>query len=140
MNKNVNFCGCKNAIVLDRVETYDASVLDCYAFRRGSDIIDGLSLALGNMVSGYPFDLEGIRFQNSECAYIAGMFSDNCEEHEKLQKELAEENNGWLAKKKIRRKDEALKRKDWEEFNVMWMLYVVWNKVKGNEEFKKKYI
>ena len=65
MNKNVNFCGCKNAIVLDRVEKYDASVLNCYAFRRGTDMVDGLSLALGNMVSGFPFDLEGIIFQKA---------------------------------------------------------------------------
>ena len=137
MNKNVNFCGCKNAIVLDRVETYDASVLNCYAFRRGTDMVDGLSLALGNMVSGFPFDLEGIKFQNSECAYIAGMFSDDCEKHEKLQRELVEETNGFMAKKRIRRKNEDLKRKDWEEFNIMWMMYVVWNKVKGNNEFKK---
>ena len=79
MNKNVNFCGCKNAIVLDRVEAYDASVLNCYAFRRGTDMVDGLSLSLGNMVSGYPFEIEGVRFYKSECAYIAGMFSDDGE-------------------------------------------------------------
>ena len=134
---NVNFCGCKKAIVLDRVEKYDASVLNCYAFRHGTDIVDGLSLSLGNMVSGYPFEIEGVRFYNSECAYIAGMFSDDCEKHEKLQRELVEESNGFMAKKRIRRKNEYLKREDWEEFNVMWMLYVVWNKVKGNENFRK---
>ena len=137
MKMNVNFYGCKNAIVLDRVEKYDASVLNCYAFRRGTDMVDGLSLALGNMVSGFPFDLEGIMFQNSECAYIAGMFSDDCEKHEELQRELVEESNGFMAKKRIRRKNEDLKREDWEEFNVMWMMYVVWNKVKGNENFRK---
>ena len=137
MNMNVNFCGCKNAIVLDRVEKYDASVLNCYAFRRGTDMVDGLSLSLGNMVSGYPFEIEGVRFYNSECAYIAGMFSDDCKKHEKLQRELMEETNGFMAKKRIRRKNEEMKREDWEEFNVMWMLYVVWNKVKGNNEFKK---
>ena len=137
MNKNVNFCGCKNATVLDRMEAYDASILNCYAFRRGTDMIDGKILALGNMVSGFPFDLDGIRFRNSECAYITGMFSNNCEKHEKLQRELMEETNGFMAKKRIRRQNKLWVRKDWEEFHIDWMLYVVWNKVKGNEEFKK---
>ena len=53
-----------------RTEAYDATVLNCYAFRRGTDERNGIVLSLGNMVSGYPFDIEGIRFENSECAYI----------------------------------------------------------------------
>ncbi|WP_304411567.1 hypothetical protein, partial [Bacteroides acidifaciens] len=52
-------------IILDRVETYDASTVNCYAFRRGTDIVDGHALAIGNMVSGYPFDIQGNTFYNS---------------------------------------------------------------------------
>ena len=98
---------------------------------------DGYSLALGNMVSGFPFEIEGVRFQNSECAYIAGMFSDGGEKHNSLQKELVEEANGFMSKKRIRRQNEEIKREDWEEYNIQWMLYVVWCKVKGNEDFRK---
>lgn len=58
-----------------RMEAYDASVLNCHAFRRGTDERNGIVLSLGNMVSGYPFEIEGIRFENSERAFIAGMFS-----------------------------------------------------------------
>ena len=123
-------------IVLDRVERYDASSLNCFAFRRGTDAIDGLALALGNMVSGFPFEIEGVRFHNSECAYIAGMFSDGGEKHNSLQKELVEETNGFMSKKRIRRQNEDIKRMDWEEYNIQWMLYVVWCKVKGNEDFR----
>lgn len=39
------------------VEAYDASTLNCYAFRRGTDTKDGITLSLGNMVSGYPFEI-----------------------------------------------------------------------------------
>lgn len=46
-----------NSIILDRVEAYDASTLNCYAFRRGTDSIEGHALAVGNMVSGFPFTL-----------------------------------------------------------------------------------
>ena len=121
---------------LFQIETYNAEELNCYAFRRGSDKIDGISLALGNMVNGFPFELDGVRFHNSESAFIVGMFSDASEEHDKLQNELIAEINGLKAKRYIRKPNEHLKRKDWEEFNVMWMLYVVWNKVKGNEKFR----
>ena len=123
-------------IVLDREEAYDASKLNCFAFRRKTDEIDGLSLAVGNMVSGFPFEIEGIRFHNSECAYIAGMFSHNTDIHHDLQIALRNERNGFMSKKKIRRFNEHAKRADWEMYNIHWMLYVVWCKTVGNENFR----
>lgn len=77
-----------SSIIIDRVEAYDASTLNCYVLRRGTDSVDGCSLAVGNMVGGFPFVVEGVTFQNSECAYIAGMFSDEIERHSRLQKAL----------------------------------------------------
>lgn len=124
------------SIILDSVEAYDASKLNCYAFRRGTDTVDGHILAVGNMVSGFPFTVEGVTFQNSECAYIAGMFSSDIDNHLALQEALQAETNGFIAKKKIRRFNEDKKRIDWEEFNVQWMLYCVWCKVVGNTDFR----
>lgn len=125
-------------IILNRVEAYDASKFDCYAFRRGTDTRNGRSLSLGNMVNGFPFTLHGVEFANSECAYIAGAFSyEGNELHARLQAELAACSNGYLAKKAIRRPNESMKRADWEEFNIQWMLYVVWHKVLGNSAFQK---
>ncbi len=126
-----------SSIVLDRVETYDASTVNCYAFRRGTDSIDGHALAIGNMVSGYPFDIQGNTFYNSECAYIAGMFSNDSDSHHDLQEALQIETNGFMAKKKIRRFNEDAKRADWEEFNIQWMFYCVWCKVVSNVAFRK---
>ena len=120
-----------------REEAYNASSQICYAFRRGTDERNGVVLSLGNMVSGYPFILDGVRFHNSECAYIAGAFSDGMEEQLSLQERLAECTNGYMAKKSIRKPYEALKRADWESFNVQWMLYVVWTKCLGNANFRK---
>lgn len=133
---NTNNFPISNPIILDRVEVYDASTLNCYAFRRGTDSVEGHSLAVGNMVSGFPFAVEGVTFQNSECAYIAGMFSSNTDNHLSLQETLQAEANGFIAKKKIRRFNEDKKRADWEEFNVQWMLYCVWCKVVSNREFR----
>lgn len=120
-----------------REEAYNAASLNCYAFRRGTDERNGIVLSLGNMVSGYPFILDGVRFHNSECAYIAGAFSDGTAEHLALQERLAESTNGFMAKKAIRKPNEALKRADWEAFNVQWMLCVVWAKCLGNADFRK---
>lgn len=120
-----------------REEAYNASSQICYAFRRGTDERNGIVLSLGNMVSGYPFMLDGVRFHNSECAYIAGAFSDGMERHLSLQERLAECTNGYMAKKSIRKPHEALIRADWESFNVQWMLYVVWTKCLGNADFRK---
>lgn len=136
MNNSETLLPLSNAIILDRVEAYDASTLNCYAFRRGSDAIEGHLLSVGNMVSGFPFALEGVTFQNSECAYIAGMFSRDTDNHHQLQEALRVEANGFIAKKKIRRFNEDKKRTDWEEFNVQWMLYCVWCKVVNNREFR----
>jgi len=119
------------------VEAYNASTQNCYAFRHGYDVRQGLSLSLGNMVRGYGFDLQGIHFNNSECAYIAGAFSDSTDEHLAIQRRLVACDNGYAAKKTIRKPHDNEKRADWETFNVEWMKYVVWQKCLGNEDFRR---
>lgn len=121
----------------ERVETYDASTLNCYAFRRGTDMKKGIVISLGNMVNGYPFAMNGVRFANSECAYICGAFSNGTPQHLAIQQKLVVCTNGYLAKKSIRRPYEEEKRADWEAFNIQWMLYVVWQKCIGNSNFRK---
>lgn len=121
---------------LVREEAYDASSLNCFAFRHGYDMRQGLSLSLGNMVRGFGFDLQGIHFHNSECAYIAGAFSYGTDAHLAIQRQLVVCDNGYAAKKSIRKPYESLKRSDWERFNKQWMVYVVWQKCLGNGAFR----
>ena len=121
---------------LVREEAYEASSLNSFAFRHGYDVRQGLSLSLGNMVRGFGFDLQGIHFHNSECAYIAGAFSYGTDAHLAIQRQLVVCDNGYAAKKSIRKPYESLKRSDWERFNVQWMLYVVWQKCLGNGAFR----
>ena len=124
-------------IDLSKKEEYDASLVEVKSFRHGYDIVDDGSFALGNMCSGYPFELNGVKFNNSEAAYIAGMFSNNSAEHIRVQNLLIENNDGYAAKKEIRKRNEVIARSkgDWESFNVEWMKYVVWQKCKGNKDF-----
>lgn len=122
---------------LERWEEYDASKYLCYAFRKKGDLRKGKELLdLGNMCGGYEFDLNGVHFKNSEAAYICGMFSDNTEEHISIQKDLIANDSGFDAKKFIRTPNENKARNDWHNFNVQWMLYVVWNKIQGNKVFR----
>lgn len=122
-------------------ETIDCSKYHVWSFRKAEDEadIDGEMFLnnLGNMCKGYPFVLDGENFSNSESAYICGMFSNDTDEHQSIQRELQNETNGYSAKKAIRRKYEDKKRPDWEEYNVEWMKYVVWTKVNGNADFKE---
>ncbi len=109
-------------------ETYDATVIKTWSFRKSEDERDEQPNNLGNMCAGYPFLLDGEDFLNSEAAYICGMFSDNTPEHIAIQRELQNEPVGYNTKKVIRRAHEKEKRLDWESYNVQWMLYVVWSK------------
>lgn len=127
-NKNIN---------LTAWEEYDATQVDCWPFRRSTDVIDGCVMSVGNMVGGYHFTIEGVGFLNSEAAYIAGMFSQGTEQHNQIQEMCRVNNNGFMAKKTIRNTYADIKRADWPEMNIQWMLYVVWCKVVTNADFRK---
>lgn len=122
-------------IDLFRPERYDTSKVATWDFRKSDDERDEMPNNLGNMCKGYEFDIAGCHFLNSEAAYICGLFSNDTKEHQDIQKELIAESNGYATKKVIRRKFEHIGRKDWEQFNVQWMLYVLWCKVRQNKDF-----
>ena len=123
-----------------RWESIDATQTEVRSFKSGTDIIEGETFDIGNMCSGYPFFLNGEPFNNSEAAYIAGKFSNNTEQHIRIQRLLQENNDGYAAKKIIRMRNENIARtkEDWETFNVEYMKYVVWQKCKTNKDFAKK--
>ena len=120
------------------VQEYDATKIDCWAFKTSNDKKDGIVIDLGNQCSGYAFDFCGYMFHTSESAYLCGQFSCNTGEHRQIQERLLAEKNGFNAKKRIKNPNAHLIRKDWEEFNAEWMLYVIWHKCKGNNDFANK--
>ena len=123
-------------IVLGRMETYDAGKLNCWAFRKSTDVRDGITLSLGNLCGGYPFTLCGHTFSTSESAYLCGEFSLNTPMHTEIQHELQEQKNGFVSKKFIKSKYKEYIREDWETIRLQWMLYVVWHKCIGNADFR----
>lgn len=127
-------------IVLDRTETYDATKQNCWSFRKKGDIRDNIDINLGNMVSGYPFEMFGHSFKDSECAYIAGCYSDKSKRCFEIQTELSNYTKGGFNAKNEFRKATTEKtsyiRKDWTSFNFDFMLLVIWSKCNSNEDFK----
>lgn len=128
------------SIDLFKREQYDTSKLFTWSFRKSDDEKEDMLNDLGNMCQGYPFKVCGERFLNSECAYISGMFSQNTAKAIEIQKELQKSDNGYGAKKEIRRKYEKVgfARDDWNSYNVHWMLFICWCKVTQNKKFAEK--
>ena len=122
---------------LYRFEKYDAETTCCWTFRKAEDERDEIPNSLGNMCKGYLVEINGLVFKSSEAAYIAGLFSDDTKECLFVQRKLVAEESGYSTKKKIRNVYESFcGRKDWETYNVQWMLFVVWQKCLQNESFR----
>ena len=122
----------------DSIDEYDATKYDCWSFKTADDEKDGVLLDLGNQCSGYPFMFNGHKFQTSESAYLCGQFSQDTEDCKRIQNQLLYERNGYTAKKRVKNANREQIRKDWDEIMADWMLYVVWNKCKSNEDFANK--
>ena len=125
-------------IILDREEIYDPLMQNIWCFKHVDDIVEGVVLNLGNMVSCYHFDVEGIEWRSSEELYLAGEFSNNTEEHRMVQEALRAAKSPYAAKRFIKAKYRKLVRQDFPEFRTQWMLWCVWQKCKGNPDFREK--
>lgn len=123
-------------IILGREENYDATKLNCWDFCKGTDIREGVNMKFGNMLTDFPFEVNGITFKCSEMLYLCGQYSDGSETSNQIQKMICECNNGFAAKKFIRNKYIDSVRKDFNDFRIQWMFWVVWQKVIGNDDFK----
>ena len=130
-----------NSIDLFKNETIDTKQIYTHSFRSNNDIVNGKNNDLGNMATRYGFEIFREHFHNSECAYICGLFSMNTPKCIEIQRELQASDNGYNAKKEIRgqyeKRAKECVRTDWNTFNVEWMKFVVWQKCKGNKEFRK---
>lgn len=122
-------------IILNRVEHIDASHFNCLSFSKVTDVVNSIDLRLTNMASGYPFDFEGMTWHDSETLYLCGEFSDDSVQHKAIQEEMFGRQNGYAAKRFVKTKHKSVIRQDFADFRIQWMMYVVWQKCKGNAEF-----
>ena len=126
-----------DSIDLGKIENYNCSILNVWSYRRANDIRDGINLRFGNMCNGFPFEIEGVRFHNSECAYIAGAYAGSHPAQLKIQEFVAGEKNGLKCKRIYRRRPEftVQMRNDFYTYNTQWMIYILWQKCLQNKQF-----
>ena len=122
-------------IILGRVEHINASHFNCLSFSKASDIVNGINVRLSNMAGGYPFSFGGVTWHDSETLYLCGEFSDSSEKHLLVQEDMQRQTSGFAAKRFIKKRNNNLIRQDFADFRIQWMLYVVWQKCKGNADF-----
>lgn len=122
-------------IILGRVEHINASHFNCLSFAKASDMVNGINVRLSNMAGGYPFSFGGITWHDSETLYLCGEFSDSSEKHLLVQEDMQRQTSGFAAKRFIKKRNNNLIRQDFADFRIQWMLYVVWQKCKGNADF-----
>lgn len=135
--KKLEFKKLIDTIDLHQNEAYDCTNLNVWSYRKAGDIRDGVSLKFGNMVKGFPFEVGGVMFNHSEGAYIAGLYSSNDADSIRIQTLLSSDRNGLWCKKTYRNltKYNQFGRKDFYNFNVQWMMYVLWLKSIQSEDF-----
>lgn len=123
-------------IILERIERYKASS-KVWSFKRVDDIVHGVNLKLSNMVGGFPFKFAGRTWSDSERLYLCGEFSQNTAEHRHVQELILAAKSGYAAKRFYKTPNKGLVRNDFNAFKLQWMQHCVWEKCKGNENFRK---
>ena len=90
---------------------------------------------LGNQACGFPFEALGRIWKNSEFLYLAGRWS--MENQSDTQKDICSAPSGYAARRFKYAKHQKTMRKDFESFKQDWMLWVIWQKVRGNKDFQE---
>lgn len=130
-----------NSIDLNHIEAYDCTNLNVWSYRNNGDIRDGVNITFGNMVNRFPLKVGGVMFIHSEGAYIAGKYSKNDHDCIRIQNMISVYTNGLWCKKTFRGKNSKYTQfgrddiSDFYDFNVQWMMYVLWMKSIQNENF-----
>ncbi|MCC8038285.1 MAG: NADAR domain-containing protein [Bacteroidales bacterium] len=123
-------------IELGREEVYDPSIQRILPFKLVGDPIDDIDWRFSNMASGFPFEFEGRTWKNSEELYLCGEFSEPGERSEFIQRDIISATSGYAAKRFKKAKYKVEVRKDFAEFRLQWMLFVVWQKCRGSQDFR----
>ena len=121
--------------VLGRDEVYKASS-QVWSFKYVEDIVEGINLRLSNMAGGFPFEFAGHHWKDSERLYLCGEFSNDTERHRNIQQRLIDAFSGYAAKRFVKNPNKQDVRSDFLSFRLQWMLFCVWQKCKGNADFR----
>lgn len=124
-----------NNIVLGREETYEVSP-QVWTYDLLKTVVNGIHLNLCNTAEGFPFDFCGHSFTESIRLFMCGQWSNNTEEHLRIQNSIMQEQSSWACYRFVTALNSRNIRNDFPTFQLQWMLFVTWQKCKGNADFR----
>lgn len=124
-----------NNIVLGREETYEVSP-QVWTYGLLKTVVNGIHLNLCNTAEGFPFDFCGHSFTESIRLFMCGQWSNNTEEHLRIQNSIMQEQSSWACYMFVTSLNRRYIRNDFPTFQLQWMLFVTWQKCKGNADFR----
>lgn len=105
-------------------------------YSRPSDEQDGLPVGkLGNQAEGFPFEFQRQTWASSEILYLLGEWSNP--DQTAIQEDIVSAKSAYVARRFKYAKYAKQKRTDFDTFRFHWMLYVVWQKCTGNQDFAR---
>ena len=120
---------------LGREETYKISP-QVWTYDLLKPVVNGIQLNFCNTAEEFPFDFNGRTYAESMRLFMCGEWSDNTEEHLRIQNTIIQEQNGWVCYRFVTALNSRQIRRDFPAFQLQWMLFVTWQKCKGNAEFR----
>lgn len=122
---------------LTRDETIRPEELRLLRYSKLDETHDGIPTGkLGNQASGFPFESCGAQWRGTEQLYLCGKYSLVGEEWTAVQEDVRSAVNGYAAKRYKDLKYRKRTRPDWEKIRVDYMLWCVWQKCLGNEDYR----
>lgn len=116
-------------------EVLDPSKLRIVRYSRPHDICDGREIHLANMAGGFPHQALGHIWKSTEHLYLLGEWS--LQGQEEIQRDVLTATSGYAAKRYKKTKYKNQIRADFPTFRQQWMLWCIWQKCLGSEEFRK---
>lgn len=105
-------------------------------YSRPSDEQDGLPVGkLSNQAEGFPFEFQHQIWSTSEILYLLGEWSNP--DQTAIQQDILSAKSVYDAIRFKCAKYAKQKRTDFDTFRYHWMLYVVWEKCTGNQDFAR---
>ena len=115
----------------------DSSEQKVLTYSHPHDTCDGIEIHLGNQAMGYPFTCLGHNWKAIEYLYLCGEWSWEGEDAKAIQEDVLTARSGYAAAAYKRTKYRKRRRADYETFRDQWMLWCVWQKCLGNEDYRK---
>ena len=120
---------------LGREETYKVSP-EVWTYDLLKTVVNGIFLNFCNTAEEFPFDFNGHTYAESMRLFMCGEWSNNTEEHLRIQNAIIQKQSGWVCYRFITALNRRHIRRDFSAFQLQWMLFVTWQKCKGNADFR----